>query len=124
MNISIKVLTSTGAYGSVLFWEDGATIKKSQESHPSAAHVFPQFSEHSDAIAQVQVWTALELEGFGANLQHLQAFPPVEEAIKKAWNIPAEYSLKANLNFGGLSAPFPTRPDKLPVEETVKVYTS
>lgn len=89
-----------------------------------AAQFFPQFSEHSDAMAQVQIWTALELEGFGANLQHMGGFPAVQEAIQKEWNIPAEWSLKANMNFGGMAQDHPARPDKLPLEQTVKVYTS
>jgi len=113
------------AYGSVLFWEDNAVVKKAGETHAAVAHLFPQFSEHSDAMAQVQIWTALELEGFGANLQHMGAgFPPAEEAIRKEWNIPAEWSLKANMNFGGLAQDRPARPDKLPIDETVKVFKS
>jgi len=86
--------------------------------------MFPQWSEHADAMAQVQVWTALELEGFGANLQHMAAFPQVEEAIRKEWNISADWSLKANMNFGGMAQPHPDKPDKLPIDETLKVYTS
>jgi predicted oxidoreductase (fatty acid repression mutant protein) len=75
-------------------------------------------------MAQVQIWTALELEGLGANLQHMGLFPPVEEAIKKEFNIPTEWSLKANMNFGGMGQEHPARPDKLPVDDTVKVFSS
>lgn len=71
-----------------------------------------------------QVWTALELEGLGANLQHMNAIPPVEDAIKKEWNIPADWSLKAHLNFGGYAQEHPARPDKTAVDETVTVYKS
>jgi uncharacterized protein len=86
--------------------------------------MFPQFSEHSDAMAQVQIWTALELEGLGANLQHMAAFPTAEEAIRKEWNLPETYSLKANMNFGGIIGERPAKPEKLPLDETIKVYTS
>ena len=75
-------------------------------------------------MCQVQIWTALELEGFGANLQHMAMIPVAEEAIRKEWNIPAEWSLKANMNFGGLAQDRPSRPAKLPTTETVRVYTS
>lgn len=71
-----------------------------------------------------QIWTALELEGLGANLQHMNAIPPVEDAIKKEWNIPADWSLKAHLNFGGYAQEHPARPDKIAVDETVAVYKS
>jgi len=117
--------TSFGAaYGSVLFWEDGATRAKAEETHKASAHMFGQWGEHSNAMAQVQIWTALELEGLGANLQHLNAIPPVEEAIRKEWNIPADWSLKAHLNFGGLAQEHPARPDKISVDETVTVHKS
>jgi len=110
-----------GAYGSILFFEDNDAVKKAGETHKAAAHMFPQFSEHSDAMAQIQIWTALELEGFGANLQHMQAFSAVEAAIKKEWSLPESYTLKANMNFGGMAQDQPPKPDKLPFEETIKV---
>jgi len=112
------------AYGSILFWEDNDVVKQSGETHKASAHMFPQWSEHSDAMAQVQIWTALELEGFGANLQHMAAIPPVEAAYRKEWNIPESWSLKANMNIGGMAQPHPAKPDKLPVSETVLVYKS
>ncbi|KAI8725576.1 Nitroreductase domain-containing protein [Fusarium sp. LHS14.1] len=109
------------AYGSVLFWDSGATIKSSQETHASAAHMFPQFADHASGMAQILVWTALELEGFGANLQHMGAIPPVEAALKKFLEVPDDYSLKANLNFGELAQPHPEVPEKLPLSETLKI---
>ncbi|RMJ15064.1 hypothetical protein BHE90_004841 [Fusarium euwallaceae] len=109
------------AYGSVLFWDSGETIKSSQETHQSAAHMFPQFADHASGMAQILVWTALELEGFGANLQHMGAIPPVEAALKKFLEVPDDYSLKANLNFGELAQPHPEVPEKLPLSETLKI---
>ncbi|KAI8669636.1 Nitroreductase domain-containing protein [Fusarium keratoplasticum] len=109
------------AYGSVLFWDSGETIKSSQETHQSAAHMFPQFADHASGMAQILVWTALELEGFGANLQHMGAIPPVEAALKKFLEVPEDYSLKANLNFGELAQPHPEVPEKLPLSETLKI---
>ncbi|UPL00985.1 hypothetical protein LCI18_011919 [Fusarium solani-melongenae] len=109
------------AYGSVLFWDSGETIKSSQETHQSAAHMFPQFADHASGMAQILVWTALELEGFGANLQHMGAIPPVEAALKKFLEVPDDYSLKANLNFGELAQPHPEVPEKLPLSKTLKI---
>ncbi|RSL52538.1 hypothetical protein CEP54_010849 [Fusarium duplospermum] len=109
------------AYGSVLFWDSGETIKSSQEIHKSAAHMFPQFADHASGMAQILVWTALELEGFGANLQHMGAIPPVEAALKKFLEVPDDYSLKANMNFGELAQPHPEVPEKLPLSETLKI---
>ncbi|KAL7941127.1 Nitroreductase-like protein [Trichoderma barbatum] len=113
-----------GAYGSVVFWESGESIKEASAKHASGAHMFPQFSDHATGMAQILVWTALELEGLGANLQHLQAIPPVEAAIKKYLEVPADYSLKAHLNYGDLAQPHPDAvPEKLPLSQTLKVVS-
>ncbi|KAL7916762.1 Nitroreductase-like protein [Trichoderma velutinum] len=111
-----------GAYGSVVFWDSGDAIKEAGAKHASGAHMFPQFADHSTGMAQILVWTALELEGLGANLQHLQAIPPVEAVIKSYLGVPADYSLKAHLNYGDLAQPHPDAvPEKLPLSETLKV---
>jgi predicted oxidoreductase (fatty acid repression mutant protein) len=84
--------------------------------------MFGQFAEHTTGIAQILVWTALELEGLGANLQHLQAIPPVEAEIKKFLQVPDDYSLKAHLNYGDEPGPHNTTvPEKLPLSETLKI---
>jgi predicted oxidoreductase (fatty acid repression mutant protein) len=44
------------------------------------------------------VWTALEKEGFGANLQHYN--PLIDEKIASTFNVPLKWSLKAQLVFG------------------------
>ncbi|EHK23065.1 uncharacterized protein TRIVIDRAFT_53817 [Trichoderma virens Gv29-8] len=111
-----------GAYGSVVFWDSGDAIKEAGAKHQSAAHMFPQFADHSTGMAQILVWTALELEGLGANLQHLQAIPPVEAVIKQYLDVPADYTLKAHLNYGDLAQPHPEAvPEKLPLSQTLKV---
>jgi predicted oxidoreductase (fatty acid repression mutant protein) len=85
--------------------------------------MFSEFSEHANGMHQILVWSALELEGVGANLQHLNAIPPVEVAIKKFLGVPDHYKLKAHLNYGDESTPHPEVPEKLPVEETVTVVS-
>ncbi|KAF4966330.1 hypothetical protein FSARC_5958 [Fusarium sarcochroum] len=99
----------------------GSSIKESQESHKSAAHLFESFADHSGGMAQILVWTALELEGFGASLQHTGASPPVEAALKKFLGVPDDYSFQANIVFGEPAQPFPDVPEKLPIEETLTV---
>ena len=47
---------------------------------------------------QFYLWTALEAEGFGANLQHYNPLPDVRAA--ETFNIPKEWVLKAQLVFG------------------------
>ncbi|KAH8675269.1 Nitroreductase-like protein [Xylariales sp. PMI_506] len=109
------------AYGSVVFWENQKTIQTAAETHKASAHMFPEWSEHASGIHQILVWTALELEGFGANLQHMNAIPPVETALKKFLEVPDEYKLRAHLNFGEEAQPHPEIPTKLPTSETLKI---
>ncbi|OAL53489.1 nitroreductase family protein [Pyrenochaeta sp. DS3sAY3a] len=109
------------AYGSITFWEDQETMKRSQEMHKAAAHVFPQFGEHSNGMLQIQVWTALELEGLGANLQHMHVFDSVTKKVREAFDIPETWEWRAGLNIGAETTPRPSVPDKLPFSETLRV---
>ncbi|CAM1508704.1 Fc.00g055520.m01.CDS01 [Cosmosporella sp. VM-42] len=109
------------AYGSVAFWESGNSIKEAGETHKSAAHMFGEFAQHASGMHQILVWTALELEGLGANLQHLNAIPPVETALKKFLDVPDDYKLTAHLNYGDEAQEHPPVPQKLPFSETVKI---
>lgn len=49
---------------------------------------------------QYALWVALEAEGCGANLQHYN--PVIDQKAKGEWGINMEWSLKAQLVFGGL----------------------
>ncbi|KAF4974025.1 hypothetical protein FZEAL_9045 [Fusarium zealandicum] len=109
------------AYGSILFWDSNKAIEEAQDTHKSAAHMFHQFADHATGMAQILIWTALELEGFGANLQHMGAIPPAEAAVRKFLDVPDDYSLKANMNFGEEAQPHPEKPEKLPFSETLKI---
>lgn len=105
----------------VLFWERGETTKEAAETHKATGHMFGEWGEHTQGIHQVLVWTALELEGVGANLQHMNAIPPVEAAIKKFAGVPDDYKLKAHLNYGDELAARPENPPKLPITETLSI---
>ncbi|MCJ1329700.1 hypothetical protein MMC10_006380 [Thelotrema lepadinum] len=111
-----------GAYGSILFFEDDAAIKEAQEKHKDSAHLFPEWSDHSTGMAQVILWSALELEGFGASLQHFNGFKPVQDMAIKEYGMPGTAALKAQLVFGAKTAPHPDRKPKLPINETVKIF--
>ena len=79
------------------------------------------YGQHSAGMAQIMVWTALELEGLGANLQHVGALPDVEDAVKKFCNVPEDYALTAHLNYGDKAQDHPPMPEKLPFGETINV---
>lgn len=44
------------------------------------------------------VWTALEAEGLGCNLQHYN--PHIDTKVASEWKLPATWQLKAQLVFG------------------------
>jgi uncharacterized protein len=44
------------------------------------------------------LWTALEAEGLGANLQHYN--PLIDDGVVKKWGVPTEWKLTAQLVFG------------------------
>lgn len=47
---------------------------------------------------QYMLWTALESEGLGCNLQHYNPLP--NEKAAEVWKIPKDWDLKAQLVFG------------------------
>lgn len=68
---------------------------------------------------QFTLWTALEAEGMGANLQHYN--PVIDQKAKGHWNIPQEWSLKSQLVFGGRAGE-PGQKEFQAVEERMFVY--
>ncbi|KIW04550.1 uncharacterized protein PV09_04304 [Verruconis gallopava] len=108
-------------YGTILFYEDQPTIHSLEERFATYADKFQQWSEHTSAMHQFVIWTALEAEGFGANLQHYN--PVVDVKAQKQWNLPEHWSLKAQLVFGGREGE-PNVKEFKPVEERFRVFSS
>lgn len=106
-------------YGTVLFFEDQNVVKGLQEQFALYADNFPVWSEQSSGMLQYVVWTALELEGFGATLQHYN--PLIDDAVKKEWNIPDSWKLRAQMPFGKPVAPAGEKQFQ-PLDERVKVF--
>ena len=99
-----KMDSFAAGVGTVLFYEDQDVVKGLQEAYPMYAAAFPGFSEHSTGMAQISVWNVLAEAGLGASLQHYS--PVADEALAKAFNIPASWSLKAQMPFGSNEAAF------------------
>ncbi|KAJ5715303.1 uncharacterized protein N7483_012484 [Penicillium malachiteum] len=111
------------AYGTISVFEDHAAIKKLHEKFSKfPITVFEGFAERSNAMHQITLWTAIELEGLGASLQHSHFVPGVEDGIRSAFQLPSSWSVRAEIVFGGLSGERPTVPEKEPVSTTVKIY--
>ena len=89
--------------GTVLFFVDTGVTTGLQQQFPLYADNFPVWSEHATGIAQYAVWTALAEAGIGASLQHYNPLP--DEAAAKAWNLPASWTLRAQMPFGANAGP-------------------
>ena len=105
--------------GSVLFFEDMTVVDGLQKQFPLYAENFPRWSLQSNGMLEYLIWTALEAEGLGANLQHYN--PLIDEAVKKEWNLPAEWELLAQMPFGSIEAPAGEK-SFLPLENRIKVF--
>lgn len=90
-------------YGTVLFFEERKIVDHLCNSFPSYADRFPHWSQHTNAMHQFVIWTALEAEGLGASLQHYN--PLIDEELRKNWNIPESWQLIAQMPFGKILAP-------------------
>lgn len=93
-----KMNAFAAGIGTVLFYEDQATVKGLQQKFPLYADVFPTYSEHSTGMTQISVWNALAEAGLGASLQHYS--PVVDAAAAAAFNVPDSWTLRAQMPFG------------------------
>ncbi|KAI0902903.1 nitroreductase [Ustulina deusta] len=107
------------AYGTILFYDDPATLEAMAEKRPLLKDHLPQWMEHANGMLQYAVWTMLTAEGLGCNLQHYS--PMVNARTSEQWNIPASWLLKAQMVFGA-PAGLPLDKEYEPLEKRVFTY--
>lgn len=101
-NTEQKMNSFRAAAGTILFFEDEEGVKKLQEEFELYADSFPIWAEHTNAMHQYVIWTALSEMGIGANLQHYA--PVFEQDVAQAFNVPSNWNLIAQMPFGGIEA--------------------
>lgn len=99
--------------GTVLFYEDRAVIEQLKEKYTTYADKFDEYSEHTSAMHQFAVWTALEDMELGASLQHYN--PLIDTAVAHQWNISKEWRLIAQMPFGTPLSVTETKAQHLPL---------
>ena len=114
-----KINSFRNGYGTVLFFEDATVIESLQSQFALYADNFPVWSQQSSGMHQYVIWTALEIEGFGASLQHYNEL--IEEDVKKEWNVPSNWKLIAQMPFGKPTAQ-PDEKQFQPLEDRIKVF--
>lgn len=93
-----KITGFGSGYGTVLFYEDQSVIESLCKQFPTYADNFPVWSNQSSGMLQFVIWTALELEGLGASLQHYN--PLIDAMVAQRWSIPTDWKLIAQMPFG------------------------
>ncbi len=114
-----KINSFRNGYGTVLFFEDATVVETLQSQFALYKDNFPVWSQQSSGMHQYVIWTALEMEGFGASLQHYNQL--IEEEVKKEWNVPSNWKLIAQMPFGKPTAQ-PDEKQFQPLEERIKVF--
>lgn len=114
-----KMALFKGAAGTVLFFEDQEVVEGMQAKFALYADKFPIWATQSDAMLQFTVWTALEAEGLGANLQHYN--PIIDSKVAEAYKTPSNWRLNAQLVFGGRTSEAGPK-DFMPIEQRFKVF--
>ena len=114
-----KINSFLSGYGSVLFFEDTSVVESLQKEFALYKDNFPVRSQHSSGMLQYVIWTSLEIEGYGASLQHYNEL--IETDIKKEWSIPNNWKLIAQIPFGKPVVE-PDEKQFQPLEGRIKIF--
>ncbi len=114
-----KINSFKSGYGTVLFFEDSKVVESLQEQFALYKDNFPIWSQQTSGMHQFVIWTALEIEGFGASLQHYNEL--IETDVKKEWSIPENWKLIAQMPFGKPTEE-PGEKEFQPLEERIKIF--
>lgn len=111
-----KIDGFSNGYGTILYFTNEESLKKTQEAVPAFASTFPKYVDHANGAILYAVWTALASVGIGASIQHYN--PLIDEDVRKMFDIPEHWTLVGQMPFGvPASQPEerPTVPDMLTV---------
>lgn len=105
--------------GTVLFFEDHKAIKALQENAPLYADKFPTWAQHTNAMHQYAVWTALASIDIGASLQHYS--PIIDDKVAETWDVDKDWELVAQMVFGAIEQPAGDKTFE-PLDKRLKVF--
>lgn len=116
---SKKIDSFKAGRGTILFFEEMDIIHKLQVNYPIYEAKFPDYSKESSGMHQFNVWTGIELLGYGASLQHYTEL--IEGQVQKEWDIPKSWKMRAQMPFGKIIGEAGEKEFEA-VEKRVKVY--
>lgn len=118
--VAWKIDQCVAAFGTVLFFEDQATIQQLQKKMPLSAEDFPVWSEQTSGMAQFAVWTSIADAGMGASLQHYN--PAIDYTVSEYFGIDPNWLMRAQLVFGSIEGNAPKRVEPED-KERFRIYT-
>lgn len=107
--------------GTILFYEDMKVVEQMKVDFATYADKFDTYAEHTSAMHQLAIWTALEDMGFGATLQHYN--PLIDTQVAEQWNIDKSWRLIAQMPFGTPLTTPGTKAQHLPLNERRLVFS-
>ena len=114
-----KINSFSNGYGTILFFEDTSIVESFQKKFALYKDNFPIWAQQSSGMHQYVIWTALEMEGYGASLQHYNEL--IEAQVKEEWRIPSNWKLIAQMPFGKPTAQ-PDEKQYQPLEDRIKIF--
>ncbi|WP_125981577.1 nitroreductase family protein [Loigolactobacillus iwatensis] len=102
-NTKKKIAGFKAAFGTVLFYKDTEVVTKLENSFELYADNFANWAEQTQGSTQMSVWTMLAENNIGASLQHYN--PLIDDLVRDAFDIPANWELRAEMPFGSIEAP-------------------
>jgi len=102
------------AYMSILFFEDPAPYEP-LAGFKMYANKFGSWRDQTSGMHQLLVWTALEVEGLGANVQHYN--PLIDDEVKETWGIEKDWILVSQMVVGKPVGDRPAEKEKKPVKD-------
>lgn len=103
-----------------MFFDDQSAYSLLTPRFQNVSKLYPEWEDHSSGMHQFIIWTALEAEGLGCNLQHYQ--PSITPYVRKTYDVPEDWKLKCQLVFGKPTAPAPEEKPKTHLEKALRVY--
>ncbi|MFD1318591.1 nitroreductase family protein [Loigolactobacillus zhaoyuanensis] len=98
-----KIASFKAGFGTIMYFTDEDIVRNQEQQFELYADNFADWAEQAQGNAQLSVWTALAENGIGASLQHYN--PIVDELVHEAFEIPANWRLRAQMPFGSIEAP-------------------
>jgi predicted oxidoreductase (fatty acid repression mutant protein) len=93
-----KIASFNRGAGTILFFEELATVKQLEKDFPLYSENFILWSNHASGLTQFAVWTVLAELGIGASLQHYSNL--IEADVIARYELPETWSLRAEMPFG------------------------